>query len=181
MQTVQTIDREVFFFINGLTKEYFWFKVFIYLGARFLIWFFIFIFIYLIYKKDYRASALMAVSLVVALAVDYLINVFYVRPRPFTTYPELTKHLNLWTDFLSFPSGHTITAFAMAASIFFSSYKKLGLILILTSLVIGFCRIAAGVHYPTDVIGGIVLGVIIAYLVFVLSRLKIFGGRISAT
>jgi undecaprenyl-diphosphatase len=67
-------------------------------------------------------------------------------------------------DFQSFPSGHATTAFALAACIGFLSarwfWPMVGF-----ALVIGVSRVALGAHYPSDVLGGAILGMLGAYFV----------------
>jgi len=87
------------------------------------------------------------------------------RPVHFTDTGLLGLHWNFadWT-YQSFPSGHATTAFALAAVIGFVSerwfYPALGL-----AVVIGISRVSLGVHYPSDVIAGAIVGLIGAYAV----------------
>lgn len=87
------------------------------------------------------------------------------RPEVFDEVGPLhfTHLVNDFT-FQSFPSGHTTTAFAFAMVIGFLSPRwfPLGLA---AAVVVGLSRIVVGAHYPTDVIGGIVTGVLGAYAV----------------
>ena len=64
----------------------------------------------------------------------------------------------------SFPSGHTATAFA-AAMVVFYSYKKVGCATFILASLIAFSRMYFYVHYPTDIIAGIAVGLIIAKVV----------------
>ncbi len=64
----------------------------------------------------------------------------------------------------SFPSGHTATA-AAAATALFEIHPLLGLLGFLVMAFIAMARIAAGAHYPTDIFGGIVVGVLAAWIV----------------
>jgi undecaprenyl-diphosphatase len=64
---------------------------------------------------------------------------------------------------LSFPSDHTAGAVAIAVSLWLYN-RKLGLPMFI-SLLIGFSRIYVGHHYPTDVLGGIVVGAISAFII----------------
>ncbi len=82
---------------------------------------------------------------------------------------EDVGHLNFenifndWT-YQSFPSGHTTTAVALALIIGFLSRRWL-LPLLAVAIVVGVSRVAVGAHYPTDVLGGIVVGTLGAYAV----------------
>ena len=64
----------------------------------------------------------------------------------------------------SFPSGHATTAFALCFVVSFLQPRLLPLMLAV-AVAIGFSRIVVGVHYPTDVFGGILVGIFGAYLV----------------
>ena len=61
----------------------------------------------------------------------------------------------------SFPSGHTSSAFAAAVSIFLTN-KKAGIMALILAVLIAFSRMYFFVHFPTDILGGILTGVICA-------------------
>ncbi|MFN2627686.1 MAG: phosphatase PAP2 family protein [Gaiellaceae bacterium] len=63
----------------------------------------------------------------------------------------------------SFPSGHTSTSFA-CATILAVALPRLAPLWYLIALAIGFSRIYVGVHYPLDVVGGVILGTATALL-----------------
>ena len=90
------------------------------------------------------------------------IQFFYVRPRPFVSH-EVMQLIDKSAD-PSFPSGHTVLAFAIAFSIWFYN-KKLGSIFLLLALLVGLGRIYVGVHYPLDVLGGVLVGALSAFVV----------------
>lgn len=92
--------------------------------------------------------------------VTELIRFFYHRPRPF-----LTFHLQplIADSSWSFPSGHATFFFAMATAIYMYN-KKWGTGFFIAAILVGIARIIAGVHYPSDILGGMIIGIAIAYL-----------------
>ncbi len=82
-------------------------------------------------------------------------------PRPFDLLPQV-RSLISETGY-SFPSGHATFYSALAFSIFFL-HKKTGYVFILFAFLIGIARIAVGVHFPVDILGGFLLGFLISYI-----------------
>jgi undecaprenyl-diphosphatase len=56
--------------------------------------------------------------------------------------------------------------FSLATSIYFFGNKKVAVMLYASGLLIGIARIAAGVHYPLDILGGIILGTLTGYIAY---------------
>ena len=94
--------------------------------------------------------------------VGSLIRFFYHHPRPFITL-SLAHLIN--DNTYSFPSGHTIFMFGLATATYFFN-KKLAYFLYASGLVIGLARIVGGIHYPSDILGGIMLGILIGFIVY---------------
>ena len=88
-----------------------------------------------------------------------IIKILIHSPRPFVALS------NVWSLFsetgYSFPSQHA-TFFASITMMIFAINKKAGYIFMIFTLLIGIARIMAGVHFPVDIIGGFLLGTIIA-------------------
>ncbi len=106
---------------------------------------------------------LLTVLLLVVLASQGLKGVIK-RDRPFDTFPSIEK-LSTGGD-SSFPSGHTLEAFAMAAAIsILFSRKPIILPVYLWAIMVAYSRIALGVHYPSDVLAGIMIGTLIGWFV----------------
>jgi membrane-associated phospholipid phosphatase len=89
--------------------------------------------------------------------------------RPFDIFPQVHP---LFTETgYAFPSGHTMVISAIAFALFFT-HKKTGYVFMFFTLIIGLARIIAGVHFPVDILGGFILGALVAY--FIRQLLKFF-------
>lgn len=97
----------------------------------------------------------------VTTAIKYSTN----RPRPFTTYPDLEKETSAGSP--SFPSGHTSNAFALATSVSLA-FPKWYIIVpsYLWAGLVAYSRMDLGVHYPSDVLAGALIGAGTAYLCY---------------
>lgn len=93
------------------------------------------------------------------------------RVRPYLAYPDLITGKSPSTDY-SFPSGHTSAAFATATSLSLAFPKWY---VIVPSFAyagtIGYSRLYLGVHYPSDVLGGAIVGAGSAFLTWKLQKL----------
>lgn len=90
------------------------------------------------------------------------LRLFIHRPRPFVADLDIVALVEKTT--YSFPSGHAAFFFALATAVYLYN-KRGGLWLYAAAAIIGLARIAAGVHYPTDILGGAALGVAVGYLI----------------
>jgi undecaprenyl-diphosphatase len=104
-----------------------------------------------------------AVAFVVTLAVEQVLN----RPRPFVElgFEPLFPH----APDSSFPSDHTLLGVALGGAMLWRA-PKLGTCLVVWAVIIGAARVAAGVHYPSDIIGSTVLGLVLDALVWIALR-----------
>ena len=122
----------------------------------------------LIPKKTRKVGAMSAVALLGSLLINnHLIKNLVQRPRPFVTFTDIKILIPTPSEF-SFPSGHTSSSFA-AASVFYRFLpKKAGIPAIVLAGLIGFSRLYVGVHYPTDVIAGMMMGIMLSYMAWFL-------------
>lgn len=127
--------------------------------------------ILLFFRKTRRAGAAMLAALLIGLLVgNVFLKEWVMRPRPFVTHPELTALLDPG-DQWSFPSGHTLSSFAAATALCFF-HRKAGAAAYVVAALIGFSRLYACVHYPTDVLAGLLIGILCGLLaVWLVDRL----------
>jgi membrane-associated phospholipid phosphatase len=127
------------------------------------------------YKKDSSLQSKAIIigesilfSAIVSTSLKHIVN----RPRPFTKYPFIEKLSSAGSP--SFPSGHTSDAFATATSLSLA-FPKWYVVTpaYLWAGAVGYSRMHLGVHYPSDVLAGAIVGAGAAYLSQVLNK-KIF-------
>lgn len=134
--------------------------------------FWILIAVIMLFTKKYRKIGVVSlVALILSvLFTNVIIKNMFDRVRPFM-YDEAIKQrllIKLPHD-SSFPSGHSSASMAAAISIFIYN-KKMGIPAILIALLIAFSRLYLFVHFPTDVLTGLILGIIYAILSAVLVK-----------
>ncbi|WP_212112073.1 undecaprenyl-diphosphatase [Bartonella queenslandensis] len=95
-------------------------------------------------------------SICIALFIGYLISLFYFHPRPFVV--GLTTPLIKHRATSSFPSNHALTIASYTASFYFYRYKVTFRFAVVFLCLICWARIFVGVHYPFDILAGIILG-----------------------
>jgi undecaprenyl-diphosphatase len=162
------MDLSLFHFINGLANKFWlfdWVGIFF---ASYLSYFLILIAIYLLLRRGnwremiyFFSSASLSVILSRGIITE-AIRFFYHRPRPFRTLEiqPLINHL----DSGSFPSGHAASFFALALAVFLIN-KKWGWRFLIGAFIIGIARIFVGIHWPSDILAGAIIGLASAFLI----------------
>ncbi len=162
-----SIDLSVFYFFNhtlsfSLLDKFF---VFITEAKNWMITYVV-LWCILFFKGGKRGKIIAVISLVVITVSDQLSSFFVKnligRIRPCNALPDV-KILAGCTDSFSFPSSHAVNNFAIAVFInrFYSNLKW---ILFIVATLVSISRIYVGRHYPSDVVGGAIIGSAIGYI-----------------
>ncbi|MBA4853200.1 phosphatase PAP2 family protein [Emticicia sp. BO119] len=109
-------------------------------------------------NKDLQRQGLAAgAGLVVSLGTSYILKKVIDRPRPAEKYPFIHPYI-IETD-SSFPSGHTTAAFSTATSLSLMARKWYVIVpAYLWAGTVAYSRLYLGVHYPSDVLAGALIG-----------------------
>ncbi len=128
-------------------------------------WFWILLSLVLILTKTYRKTGIeCGTSLVLHLIlVNGVAKNLFRRVRPYEVIDGLINLVGKQSDF-SFPSGHTAASFAVAVVLLLRAPKKISIPAIVLAVLISLSRLYVGVHYPTDVLGGAIIGTLCAFL-----------------
>ena len=127
--------------------------------------------LFLIFRRSRRCGLFVLLALLVGLLIcNITLKPLIARIRPYDLKPGIDLLIEAPTDF-SFPSGHTNASFVFATVIFCIN-KKWGVGAFVLAALIAFSRLYLYVHYPTDVLAGIVCGIFAGWItVFWLRKL----------
>ena len=120
----------------------------------------------LLFKSTRKAGMMSLISLLIgALITNIILKNVVARPRPF--WDETSSFYTWWVAAgslaqggYSFPSGHATAAMAFAFPIFIQFEKKMSWLILLMAIVMGFTRIYFQVHFASDVLIGLAIGVL---------------------
>lgn len=112
-----------------------------------------------------RNAIVTGIGVITAYALSTTLKYSINRPRPFVTYPDIQKATKTFDP--SFPSGHTTSAFALATALSLN-YPKWYVIVPSYSwaITVAYSRMHLGVHYPSDVLVGILIGIGSSFLCY---------------
>jgi len=163
----------LFEYLNSWAGRYVWMDPLIIFKAEYLGWWMLgglgaFLVVSSYFRKGEIKVRWMVLTAVLAGIVSRsfteVIRFFYPSARPFEILDnvyQLVSH----SGGESFPSGHAAFFFALAAGVFIF-YRGLGVLFFALALSISVDRVISGIHWPSDILGGAVLGIFSAYLVY---------------
>ena len=126
----------------------------------------------LLFVRTRKVGMLLLVSMLLGIILTNLIlkNVIS-RPRPYLN--QLSDFYIWWNEAgalletgYSFPSGHTACAFICAFMAYRQLDKKFSIPIVIFAILVAFSRLYVGVHYPSDILGGILLAYILYKIAF---------------
>ena len=154
LQTIHTplLDR----FMVSITK----------LGDAGIVWIILTVILLLI-PKTRKSGVYMAVALIADLIIcNVILKPIVARVRPYSINQTVQLLVTPLKDY-SFPSGHTAASFASVSALYFAGRKRMAAGALIVSVLIAFSRMYLYVHFPTDILGGAVLGITIGALTYV--------------
>jgi len=168
------IDQNILIWLNGLLVSKFALldKVVIFCGV-YLIYAlpFILLLLWFLVKNKQRALAFSFAGMLISW---FIITKTIVPHIWFRARPDLmilgVKELIFERPSYSFPSDHASALFALTFGLYFFGYKKAANWFLLLSIIIVVCRVVIGVHFPLDIIGGIVSGLIGATIIKIFEK-----------
>ena len=129
------------------------------LGDAGMIWILLCIVLLLMPKTRKSGMVLLAALLADLLICNVILKPTIQRIRPFDVITDIELLVKRPLDY-SFPSGHTAASFTSVMALYLAGEKKLWIPALVLAVLIAFSRLYLYVHYPTDVLGGMIIGVI---------------------
>ena len=121
-----------------------------------------------------KGTVIFAVPVGIATFLSESISAIYVRQRPFVAVPNVKLLVPHGADG-GMPSHHIVFMAALITTIFFYQ-RRFATVLAILTLITGVARVIAGIHYPSDIVAGAVVGAGIAYI-YRWALVKFFGEK----
>lgn len=182
MEVFYSIDLAVFYLLNHTISTGFLDRFFSII-TNVNNWYIAYIILVgILFFKGGRTGKLAVLGIIVLIVVTdqtgyRILKEIFQRPRPCDVLTDVLTPLGCMGSF-SFPSNHAINNFA--AAVFFSRlYPKYKIVLYTTATLVSISRVYLGLHYPSDIIGGAVIGMIFGYI-FAAGIMKLdnyYGGK----
>ena len=171
IEIIQNFDADALLYIQEFLRFPFLTAIMVFfskIGDSGIVWIFTGL-ILLIPKRTRRGGFDVLMCLAVAYIInDLVIKELVARVRPYDTIESLKILVSPLTSF-SFPSGHANSSFAAALALTLAFGKK-GALAYIPAALIALSRCYVGVHYPSDVFAGIVVGTLISLSTYMLLK-----------
>ncbi len=161
LETIYMLDAQILLWIQNTLRQPFLnplMKFVTSLGDSGSIWIFLALFCLFFHKMRKGGKAVLIALLLSFIVNNLILKRLFGRIRPYDVIEGLTILIHKPGEF-SFPSGHTASSFGAATAFYINGDKRWGVAAIFLAAAIGFTRMYVGVHYPTDVLGGMISGI----------------------
>ena len=161
------LDLSIFYFINHTISNPIFDKFFPFI-TNVKHWYIAYIILWAILLiKGGKIGKIASVGIILLVATSdqissNLLKNYFERIRPCNALDDVNLLINGTRSF-SFPSSHAVNNFAVAFY-FYKLYPKLKWILFITAFLVAFSRPYVGVHYPSDILFGSIIGIAIGYI-----------------
>lgn len=161
---LRQIDFGIIRTLNQLIISHDFLEDLVYAIARYGVVVFVVAGLVLAYYKRWRPILVSGLAIGLAGFANSIIHIFWNRPRPYIAHAAEIHQIGLFVQPESFPSNHAFIVFAVSTTFWITGRRKIAVYLYLVSILIVTARVAAGVHYPSDVIAGALLGIVVVPL-----------------
>ncbi len=167
MVTLETANIHGFVAINSLAGQNPYLDALMIFFAKYVIYLIPLFLLYLWFRKkeDKQLALFILLTVLVGLSISAVIGLIYYHPRPFV--------LGLGTQLIShapdnsFPSSHTTAMFSFALPFLFFKKYRVGTVFTILAAIVGFSRVFCGVHFPLDILGGVLIALIVVLTLYI--------------
>ncbi|MCK9218607.1 MAG: phosphatase PAP2 family protein [Bacteroidales bacterium] len=173
LTTLKSLDQSFFIFLNGLHSPFF--DVVFFYGTMPLVWLPLYLFVFCLVIRKYKWQTLWILLFAAIMIVlsDQVANIFkqwIARPRP--THDAMVTGIHTVNGYVGgqfgFYSGHASTTMALAVYLIIllkNPYRFILPLMIFWALFMSYTRIYLGVHYPGDILVGMIMGSLIGTII----------------
>ena len=166
LDTLIQIDSNILIFVQEHIRQPFltpFVIIITNLGDSGIVWIVISVLL-IVMNKTRKVGAMCLTSLLCSFIIsNLLLKNLFARVRAFDIITGLEVLIARPLDY-SFPSGHTASSFAAAFIIYRNLPKRFGIPAMILAILISMSRLYLGVHYPSDILFGVIMGILAGYL-----------------
>ena len=156
------MDYFIFQQINSLVDRWTCLDAFGIFFAKYLAYILVVLLFLILWRKKKAILQSLLAGVFARFGIVELIRLFWQRPRPFV---ENDVNLLLEHNGAAFPSGHAAFFFALSTVVYHYN-KKAGILFFVASFLISISRVFVGIHWPSDILAGAIVGIFAGWLVF---------------
>uniref|UniRef100_A9A931 Phosphoesterase PA-phosphatase related n=1 Tax=Methanococcus maripaludis (strain C6 / ATCC BAA-1332) TaxID=444158 RepID=A9A931_METM6 len=170
LKSLQKTDIDLFYLVNSEVKNPFFDFLTIFISDT--VYISIFLISYFSFKNDKKVLMQVLFAMLLLSVLVFVLKYWISEPRPYEMLEGVILLKNMGTQ-PSFPSGHTTIAFGfwiifarnLKNSINLDSKKSFKIMLLLLwAFLVAFSRVYVGVHFPHDLFGGMIIGLVFGYI-----------------